>query len=66
MNELIDITDKIIPETNNFFNDDEALELYQTCLHIMEEFINENISKYKYTLPPTSFSKLMPIDSSIF
>ena len=44
MNELIDITDTITPDTKNFFNDDEALELYQTCLHIMEEFIGENIS----------------------
>jgi len=42
-NELIDITDKIIPEEYpKFFNDEEVLELYQTCIHLMEEFINDN------------------------
>jgi putative phage-type endonuclease len=43
MEDLIDITDQIIPvEDPKFFNDDEAIELYQTCLHLMEEFINDN------------------------
>jgi len=43
VNELIDISDKIIAEEDSkYFNDDEALELYQTCIHIMEEFIKEN------------------------
>ena len=39
---LIDITDKIIPETEfQYFNDDEFLELYETCLYLMEEFIKD-------------------------
>ena len=43
LDELIDITDKIIVEEDTtYFNDDEALELYQTCIHMMEEFIKEN------------------------
>ena len=43
MEDLIDITDQIIPvEDPKFFNDDEALELYQTCIYLMEEFINDN------------------------
>ena len=42
MFELIDITDKIIPETEfQYFNDDEFLELYETCLYLMEEFIKD-------------------------
>jgi putative phage-type endonuclease len=42
-NELIDITDNIIAEEDTtYFNDEEAIELYQTCIHIMEEFIKEN------------------------
>ena len=41
--ELIDITDKIVPEEDpKFFNDEESLEIYQTCHHLMEEFIKEN------------------------
>lgn len=43
LNELIDITDKIIVEdVPKYFNDDESLELYQTCFDMMEEFIKEN------------------------
>lgn len=42
LNELIDITDKIIVEDVKYFNDDEALELYQTCIDMMEEFIKDN------------------------
>lgn len=41
--ELIDITDLIVPEEDpKYFNDEEALELYQTCLHMMEEMIKDN------------------------
>ena len=41
--ELIDITDQIVPEEDpKFFNDEESLEIYQTCLHLMEEFIKDN------------------------
>jgi putative phage-type endonuclease len=43
LEELIDITDKIVAEEYpNYFNDDDALELYQTCIYMMEEFIKEN------------------------
>ena len=42
MFELIDITDTIIPETEvQYFNEDEFLKLYETCLYLMEEFIQE-------------------------
>ena len=38
--DLIDVTDQIIPEKDpKYFNDEESLELYQTCLSLMEEFI---------------------------
>jgi putative phage-type endonuclease len=41
--ELIDITELIIPdEETPYFNADELIELYQTCLHLMEEFIKDN------------------------
>lgn len=41
--DLIDVTDQIIPEEDpKFFNDEESLELYQTCIHLMEEFIRDN------------------------
>jgi putative phage-type endonuclease len=43
MTELLDITDKILPEEDpKFFNDEESLELYQTCIYLMEEFITDN------------------------
>ena len=42
MFELIDITDKSIPETDyQYLNDDEFIELYETCLYLMEEFIKD-------------------------
>jgi hypothetical protein len=41
MSELIDITDLIIPEETNIFNEDESLELYNTCIYLMEELITE-------------------------
>ena len=38
--DLIDVTDLIVPEEEpKYFNDEESLELYQTCTHLMEEFI---------------------------
>jgi len=41
-NELIDITEQIIPENETtYFNDDESLEIYETCIHLMNEFIKE-------------------------
>ena len=34
MNELIDITDTIMPENNPIFlNDNECIELYDTCMY---------------------------------
>jgi hypothetical protein len=40
---MIDVTTLIIPEEDpKYFNDDEALELYHTCIYLMEEFIKEN------------------------
>jgi hypothetical protein len=41
-NTMIDVTEQIIPEDTTYFNDDESFELYQTCIHLMEEFIKEN------------------------
>ena len=42
MSELIDITDKIIPEIEyQYFNDSDFFELYETCLYLMEEFIKD-------------------------
>jgi putative phage-type endonuclease len=41
--ELIDITNQIIPEEEpKYFSEDDSLEVYQTCLYLMEEFIKEN------------------------
>ena len=41
--EMIDVTDSIIPEENQkYFNDEESIELYNTCIHLMEEFITDN------------------------
>ena len=42
-NTLYDITDLIVVDENtSFFNEEENIELYQMCLHLMDEFINEN------------------------
>ena len=31
---LLDVTEDIIPEEDpRFFNDEESLEIYQTCIH---------------------------------
>ena len=41
--DIIDITDLIVVDENiSFFNGEENIELYQMCLHLMDEFINEN------------------------
>ena len=43
MNELIDVTDIIIPEENPvFLNENECIELYDTLLYLMEELILNN------------------------
>jgi putative phage-type endonuclease len=41
--ELIDITDLIVPDKDaTFLNEKEWLELYETCLQLMAEFMNNN------------------------
>lgn len=41
--ELNDVTHLIVPEEEpKYLSDEEALELYQTCIHIMEEYIKDN------------------------
>ena len=41
--ELIDVFNEIIPEDDvDFFSIDDAFELYITCVHIMEDFIQNN------------------------
>jgi putative phage-type endonuclease len=42
--DLINIIDLIVPDQQSSFSEEEALELYETCVHIMEEFIQENPS----------------------
>ena len=43
LKELDNIIDEITAdEDTKFFNDDDALELYNTCLYLMEEFIRKN------------------------
>ena len=44
-NGLIDVTDLIIAEDYTpYFNDEDALEIYQTCLYLMEDFIKDHPS----------------------
>jgi putative phage-type endonuclease len=40
--DLVNIIDLIIPDEDPFFNEEDSIELYETCLHIMEEFIKAN------------------------
>jgi|LauGreDrversion4_2_1035121.scaffolds.fasta_scaffold27879_5 putative phage-type endonuclease len=42
LEELDNIIDKIQAEDDPYFTDDDALELYNTCLYLMEEFIRNN------------------------
>jgi putative phage-type endonuclease len=43
MAELLDVTEQIVPEEDpKFFNDEESLELYQTCIYLMDEFIRDH------------------------
>jgi putative phage-type endonuclease len=39
---LIDIFDLIVPVETTIFNEEETIELYDTFMHIMEEFIRNN------------------------
>jgi putative phage-type endonuclease len=41
--DLIDVTNIIIPDENpKYFNEEEAFDLYQMCLYLMEEFIKNH------------------------
>ena len=41
--ELKDIFEQIIPDNNDdYFDEHESFELYITCIHLMEDFINNN------------------------
>jgi len=43
MTELKNIIDEILPEEEaRFFNSEEEIELHETCLHMMEEFVNQH------------------------
>ena len=39
---LIDVTHLIKAEDANYFDDDESFDLYQTCIYLMKEFIQEH------------------------
>ena len=42
---LIDVTHLIIPEEiNTYFNDNESIQLYNTCFYLMEEFVRDHIT----------------------
>ena len=42
LEELDNIIDKIQAQDDPYFTDDDSLELYNTCLYLMEEFIKNN------------------------
>ncbi len=42
MENLVNIIDLITPSSDTIFNEEESIELYDTCIHIMEEFIKNN------------------------
>jgi hypothetical protein len=39
---LENIIDQLVPQEERFFNDEETIEVYETCLHIMDEFITQH------------------------
>ena len=39
---LVNIIDLIVPDDDSFLNEEESIEIYDTCMHIMEEFIKRN------------------------
>jgi hypothetical protein len=39
---LENIIDNLVPEENNFFNEEESIDVYETCLHIMDEFVSQH------------------------
>ena len=40
--DLVNIIDLIVPDEESFLNEEESIEIYDNCLHIMEEFIKRN------------------------
>ena len=43
LNELENIIDTILPEDEIYFlNEEEQIELYDTCIHLMETYIEEH------------------------
>jgi putative phage-type endonuclease len=40
--ELVDIFHLIEPDEESIFNEEESIELYETCLDLMEEFVRNN------------------------
>jgi putative phage-type endonuclease len=40
--ELIDIFNQIVPTDDTFFSEDEAFEMYITCIQVMEDLITDN------------------------
>jgi putative phage-type endonuclease len=40
--DLINIIDLIVPDDDPLLNEEESIEIYDTCMHIMEEFIKRN------------------------
>lgn len=40
--EMENIIDELVPQEERFFNDDETLEVYETCMHIMDEFVSQH------------------------
>ena len=40
--DLVNIIDLIVPDDDYFLNEEESIEIYDTCMHVMEEFIKRN------------------------
>ena len=58
LEELDNIIEEIQAQDDPYFTDDDSLELYNTCLYLMEEFIKNNQDKYnlqKASRPITDF-----------
>ena len=42
--ELENVLDSIVPQNDAYFNEEEAIEIYDTCIHLMEEYIDSHPS----------------------
>jgi hypothetical protein len=40
--DLVNIIHLIVPDDDYFLNEEESIEIYDTCMHVMEEFIKRN------------------------